>query len=143
MKNNLIHLCKEKYASNVIEKFLVNKSPESKEIINILLNNEKYLHDLIIDPFGNYIIQRILSLIEGGNRSNLIHHIINWYPEIKMLSFGPRLITKLHERFQEFTELVTQKYGWDATQEISSLSNKPNLKNNFMINNNKGINNMP
>ena len=137
--NNLISLCKEKYASNVIEKFLINKCQESIDIINTLLKNEKYLHELIKDPFGNYIIQRILILIEGEDRSNLIHHIVNWYPEIKTLSFGPRLISKLHERFQEFTVLVTQKYGWETTQEVSHLCNKPYLKNNIMPNFNNNI----
>ena len=141
---NLIPLCKEKYASNVIEKFLINKSKESMDIINILLNNEKYLHELIKDQFGNYIIQRILLLIEGESRTNLINYIVKWYPEIKTLSFGPRLISKLHERFQEFTLLVTQKYGWDTTQETAAfLYGKPNLnlRNNFMQNNN-AINNI-
>jgi len=144
LKNNLIPLCKEKYASNVIEKFLINKSPESLEIINILLKNENYLHELIKDQYGNYIIQRILQLVERENRSNLINYIVKWYPEIKTLTFGPRLISKLHERFQEFTLLVTQKYGWETTQEISYLYNKLNLKNNLMSNNNnnKTINGM-
>ena len=145
---NLVPLCKEKYASNVIEKFFINKSKESMDIINILLNNEKYLHELIMDPFGNYIIQRILLIIEGENRTKLIHYIVKWYPEIKSLSFGPRLISKLHERFQEFTLLVTQKYGWDTTQEIASfLYGKPNLnlRNNILPNNmpnNNAINNL-
>ena len=144
LNKNLIPLCKEKYASNVIEKFLINKSQESIDIINILLKNENYLHELIIDPFGNYIIQRILLLIEGESRSHLIHYIVNWYPEIKALSFGPRLISKLHERFQEFTVLVTQKYGWETTQEISYIFNKNNFKNNNYVqnNNNSGIGNM-
>ena len=143
LKNNLIPLCKEKYASNVIEKFLINKSQESLEIIDILLKNENYLHELIKDPFGNYIIQRILQLVERENRTNLINYLVKWYPEIKTLPFGPRLISKLHERFQEFTLLVTQKYGWETTQEISYLYNKLNLKNNLMsnnINNNRGMN---
>ena len=64
------------------------------------------LHELIIDQFGNYIIQRILFIVEREKRSLLIHYIVNWYPEIKALSFGPRLISKLHERYQEFTLLI-------------------------------------
>jgi hypothetical protein len=144
LNKNLIPLCKEKYASNVIEKFLINKSQESIDIINILLKNENFLHELIIDSFGNYIIQRILLLIEGESRSNLINSIVNWYPEIKTLSFGPRLISKLHERFQEFTVLVTQKYGWETTQETSYLLNRNNYKNNNFVgnNNNKSGNNI-
>ena len=149
LKNNLCSLCKEKYASNVIEKFLANKSDESLEIINILIKDEKILHELIIDQFGNYIIQRILVLVEGENRSLLIRYIVQWYPEIKALSFGPRLISKLHERYQEFTLLVTQNYGWDTTQEIASYlhlngpkfshSNSNINRNNY--NNNININN--
>ena len=147
LKNNLCLLCKEKYASNVIEKFLANKSEESQEIINILLKDEKMLHELIIDQFGNYIIQRILVLVEGENRSLLITYIVQWYPEIKALPFGPRLISKLHERYQEFTLLVTQNYGWDTTQEIASYLhlNGPKFNNNNInknnYNNNININN--
>ena len=143
LKNNLYQLCKEKYASNVIEKFFLNKSEESLEIIDILLKNEKMLHELILDQFGNYIIQRILILVEGESRSLLIHYIVQWYPEIKTLSFGPRLISKLHERYQEFTILVTQKYGWDTTQETVSYFhlNNPKFKNNMNRNNfNNNIN---
>ena len=144
LKNNLCNLCKEKYASNVIEKFLANKSEESQEVINILLKDEKMLHELIIDQFGNYIIQRILVLIEGENRSLLIHYIVKWYPEIKSLPFGPRLISKLHERYQEFTLLVTQNYGWDTTQETVSYLhlNGQKMNNNFNRNNmNNNMNN--
>ena len=144
LKKDLIHLCKEKYASNVIEKFLINKSPESMEIISILLKNEDYLHELIIDPFGNYIIQRLLSLIEGENRYNLIQYIVKLYQEIRNLPFGPRLISKLHERFKDFTLLVQQNYGWETTQEFLSYihnnNNQSNTNNNFIMNNNNGIN---
>ena len=148
LKNNLSKLCKEKYASNVIEKFLINKSEESFEIINMLLKDEKILHELIIDQYGNYIIQRILVLIDGEKRSLLIHYIVNWYPEIKALPFGPRLISKLHERYQEFTILVTQNYGWDTTQETVSYlhlnGSKFNSNNNYNKNNfNNNINANP
>ena len=138
LKKDLINLCKEKYASNVIEKFLINKSQESIEIINILIKNEDYLHELIKDPFGNYIIQRILTLIDGENRYTLIKYIVKLYPEVKSYPFGPRLISKLHERFKDFTSLVQQKYGWEATQEFLYLhnNNQTNMKNNQMMNNN-------
>ena len=143
LSKNLISLCKEKYASNVIEKFLMNKSKESIEIINILLNNENYLYELIIDSFGNYIIQRILSLIEGESKSNLIYKIVKWYPDIKKLSFGPRIISKLHERFPEFTSLVTQKYGWETTRETAGLMHNNNyLRNNLLRNNNNNFSNL-
>ena len=135
LKNNLCSLCKEKYASNVIEKFLVKKSDESKEVINILLNDEKVVHELIIDKYGNYIIQRILSLIDNETRSNLIHKIVALYQEIKNLPFGPRIISKLHERYQEFTMLVTKYYGNESFQETLPYLHLNNFKNNNQFNN--------
>ena len=70
-------------------------------------------------------------LVEGESRSLLIHYIVQWYPEIKSLPFGPRLISKLHERYQEFTLLITQNYGWDTTQEtVSYLHLNPSKFNN-------------
>ena len=140
LKSNLCSLCKEKYASNVIEKFLIKKSDESKEIINLLLNDEKTIHEMIIDKFGNYIIQRILGLIDGEDRSNLIKKIVIFYPEIKNLPFGPRIISKLHERYREFTMLVTKCYGWKTYQEtlpychLNNKNNIPNMNNNNQFN---------
>ena len=159
--DNLIKLCKEKYASNVIEKFLSIKSSESKEVIKNIINQEKNLHELIIDQYGNYIIQRILSIVTPDVRLNLINFIISWYEEIKSLSFGNRLITKLNERYPEFTSMINNVYGQNFSPNNNNSNgnkfkncNNSNNKignvnfiqmNNYMISNNNnnfiGVNN--
>ena len=58
------------------------------------------------------------------------------YPEIKLLPFGPRIISKLHERYQEFTILVTKYYGWESFQETLPYFRLNNIKNNIMNNSN-------
>jgi hypothetical protein len=63
LKNNLCSICKEKYVSNAIEKFLTN----------ILLKSEKILHELIIDKFNNFLVQRIFVLFEG---EKVLHYYI-------------------------------------------------------------------
>ena len=132
--NDLIKLCKEKYASNVIEKFLFFKSLESKEVIKSIINEEKNLHELIIDQYGNYIIQRILSIVSPEIRLNLMSFIASWYDEIKNLSFGNRLITKLNERYTEFTSLIQNIYGINK--------NNINVNNKFKNNNSIGNKNL-
>ena len=132
--NDLIKLCKEKYASNVIEKFLFFKSLESKEVIKCIINEEKNLHELIIDQYGNYIIQRILSIVSPEIRLNLMSFIASWYDEIKNLSFGNRLITKLNERYTEFTSLIQNIYGINK--------NNINVNNKFKNNNSIGNKNL-
>ena len=133
--NDLIRLCKEKYASNVIEKFLFIKSVESKEIINTIINQEKYLHELIIDQYGNYIVQRILSIVSPDGRLTLIRYIVSWYEEIKSLSFGNRLITKLNERYPEFTSMVNNIYGINQNNFNMNNNNNNKFKNNNTIGN--------
>ena len=159
--DDLIKLCKEKYASNVIEKFLSIKSSESKEVIKNIINQEKNLHELIIDQYGNYIVQRILSIVTPDVRLNLINFIISWYEEIKSLSFGNRLITKLNERYPEFTSMINNVYGQNISPNNNNSNgnkfkncNNSNNKignvnfiqmNNYMISNNNnnfiGVNN--
>ena len=129
---DLIHLCKEKYASNVIEKFIFIKSSESKEVIQSIINHENNLHQLIIDQYGNYIVQRILSIVTPNVRLDLLRLIVSWYEEIKNLSFGNRLITKLNERYPEFNSMINNIYGQNYS------SNHNNNCNKFKNNNNIG-----
>ena len=129
---DLIHLCKEKYASNVIEKFIFIKSSESKEVIQSIINHENNLHQLIINQYGNYIVQRILSIVTPDVRMNLLRFIVSWYEEIKNLSFGNRLITKLNERYPEFNSMINNIYGQNYS------SNHNNNCNKFKNNNNIG-----
>ena len=67
-----------------------------------------------------------------------------WYPEIKGLQFGPRLIPKLHERYQEFTLLVKKNYGIEVNKENISCPqlNVSALKKNKQQNNNVGVNSL-
>ena len=145
--DDLIKLCKEKYASNVIEKFLFVKSFESKEVIQSIINHENNLHELIIDQYGNYIIQRILSIVSPEIRLNLITSIISWYEEIKNLSFGNRLITKLNERYPEFTSMIKNIYGINQNNNFNNkfktstpIGNVNFIQmNNYMVSNNNSI----
>ena len=109
--SKVLYLCKEKYASNVVERFLCNKNSYSKSLIELIVNNDAFIHELLIDSYGNYIIQRILMIVVGEDRLKIVKLVVEWFDEIKALSFGERLIAKLSERYQEFNVLVRQKYG--------------------------------
>ena len=109
--SNVLYLCKEKYASNVVERFLCNKNSYSKSLIELIVNNDAFIHQLLVDSYGNYIIQRILMIVVGEERLKIVKLVVEWFEEIKALSFGERLIAKLSERYQEFNVLVRQRYG--------------------------------
>ena len=50
-------------------------------------------------------------IVVGEERLKIVKLVVEWFEEIKALSFGERLIAKLSERYQEFNVLVRQKYG--------------------------------
>ena len=147
--NNLLFLCKEKYASNVLEKFIFYNSKESKIFLNKIINNVNIIYELITDQYGNYIIQRVLSKIDIQERIQIFKHILGWLEEIKNLSFGSRLISKLYERYKEFNMMISNFYNNEIknnndnlykymniyNKNISNINNFENL-NNFFNNNN-------
>ncbi len=109
--SNLLYLCKEKYASNVLEKFIYYSSPESKIFLNKIINDDHILYSLITDQYGNYIIQRVLFIIDIEKRIQVFKSIIGWIEEIKNLPFGSRLISKLCSKYKEFNIMVNNIYG--------------------------------
>lgn len=131
---NLVLLCKEKYASNVIEKFLYNKSSYSKIVLDTIRKDENLVHELILDQYGNYIVQRILMIIIGEPRMKMIQMIVKWYDEIKMVPFGPRLIAKLSERYAEFNMLIGNRFGGTNYNNNSNIGNVNFIQlNNYMF----------
>ena len=146
--NNLLFLCKEKYASNVLEKFIFYNSKESKIFLNKIINDVNIIYELITDQYGNYIIQRVLSTIDIQERIQMFKHILGWLEEIKNLSFGSRLLSKLFERYKEFNIMINNFYSNEIknnnndniykymnihNKNISSINNFENL-NNFLMN---------
>ena len=146
--NNLLFLCKEKYASNVLEKFIFYNSKESKIFLNKIINDVNIIYELITDQYGNYIIQRVLSTIDIQERIQMFKLILGWLEEIKNLSFGSRLLSKLFERYKEFNIMINNFYSNEIknnnndniykymnihNKNISSINNFENL-NNFLMN---------
>ena len=133
--NNLLFLCKEKYASNVLEKFISYNSPESIIFLNEIINDDNIIYNLITNQYGNYIIQRIISCIDVEKRIQIFKNILSWLEDIKNLPFGLKLISKLYEKYKEFNLMVNSFYG-----KIFSKNNNKNNNYNYNINNQKNYN---
>ena len=82
---NIIDYCKKKFSANVIEKCFENSKENTR---NILLNSmiEKDPHsiiDLLMDPFGNYVIQKALIVEKGILYTRILQIITKGISEIK------------------------------------------------------------
>ncbi|XP_010501802.1 PREDICTED: pumilio homolog 9-like [Camelina sativa] len=73
-KTHYDELATQKFSSHVIEKCLT-KYPESRaEIFNELLSFPNF-EDLLQDPYGNYVIQKALSVTKGAVRARLVEKV--------------------------------------------------------------------
>ena len=93
---NLLNYCKIKYSSNVIEKCLEYNCKEIHQIIlDKILEKEENIIDLILNPFGNYIIQKALCICNSKHYDFIINIIGNNIEQIQKVNFGAKLLLKL------------------------------------------------
>lgn len=82
--NNLLSYSIQKYASCVIEKFIINGGADvQNEVIRKLLCTKKYsifniysdpllISVLLEDQYGNFVIQKLLDCSNGEEHNNLL-----------------------------------------------------------------------
>ena len=131
--DNLIFLAKQKYSSNVIEKCFDYCSNKMKERIINQLSDERIIRDLLKDMYGNYVLQKTLSMIQDiKKKQNFLQIVGSELPNLQYLPFGPKLIKKLVLSFPELKKYANQ----------INFSNNNNNFNNNMINPNNYYMNM-
>uniref|UniRef100_A0A0E0GID7 PUM-HD domain-containing protein n=2 Tax=Oryza nivara TaxID=4536 RepID=A0A0E0GID7_ORYNI len=90
-------LSMQKSSSNVVEKCLKEASwPKRVKIIHELINDPKLLH-ILIDPYGNYVIQTALKECEDAAvRAVLIGAIRPHVAALRNNMFGKRILSKTY-----------------------------------------------
>ena len=107
--DNLIFLAKQKYSSNVIEKCFDYFSNKMKERIINQLSDEKIIRDLLKDMYGNYVLQKTLSMIQDTKKKQFFLQIVgSELGNLQYLPFGPKLIKKLILSFPELKKYSNQ-----------------------------------
>ena len=126
---NIPKYCKQKFSSNVIEKCLEYSQPELQGLlINLIAQNENLVSELLIDPFGNYIIQKILQIAKGKIYYNLLTIISNHVDALTKVSFGSRLLSKLISTHKDLEFLIKNR-----TNQQMSLQQQHQLQHQQMM----------
>ena len=125
LKGRIYEMSIHKFASNVIEKCILNGTDEQKaEMINELLNKGDNVHDSLIslvkDKFGNYVVQKMIEHAPENSRKAVVEHIMN-NSELR----------KKKDVFAKHVINFIEKKGYAV-----------NISNNSGINNDININNM-
>ena len=90
---NLIYYSNQKYSSNVVEKCLDNNY--IKEYIINELTKQYIFNSIFLNEYGNYVIQKALSLADENKKELYFKYIIQVTRQLQSMSFGPKLLSKL------------------------------------------------
>jgi len=105
VRKNILSLSCHKYASNVIEKALACGTLEERALLIYAIVGEQGethppLLTMMRDRFGNYIVQRVISLAQGPQRDTLLWKLHEHMPALKKSNtYGKHIISAL-ERAQ-------------------------------------------
>ncbi|KAG0044433.1 mRNA binding protein puf3 [Gryganskiella cystojenkinii] len=96
----VLPLSKHKFASNVVEKCVAygSKSDRQKlieEVITMKPDGTMPLVLMMKDQFANYVIQKMLDVVDGDQRDVLVAKIKPQLPSLKKYTYGKHLITKV------------------------------------------------
>lgn len=97
--DNLIELSKHKFASNAVEKCIIHLPSASRvKIYNTMLENPKNevpdettLMKMMKDPFANYVVQRMVELIDHERKRILVNQIKEYLDVIRKSHQGKHL----------------------------------------------------
>lgn len=106
----------QKFSSNVMEKCLERCTDRVKEMYLQELSDPERIRELMMDPFGNYVVQRALSVATHTQAIRLVEamrpHLISSQPGtphgqrnggMRNTAGGRRIMAKICRRFPNFT----------------------------------------
>ena len=98
ISSNIVSLSKNKFSSNVIDTFIMKKNDYSKLLINDMIKNNQ-ITDIIKDQYGNYVIQKAMSISEQETLNKIIEQIKPIIPELLLSSYGKKVINRISQQY--------------------------------------------
>ena len=99
-KKNFFNLSLEKYASNVVERFIERDERVLKEYIEEIVGSGK-IYEIMKSKFGNYVIQKAIKLAKNDYKNKLVFNaafLVNNLKENKLITkWKSILMPHIHE----------------------------------------------
>ncbi|KAF9094198.1 mRNA binding protein puf3 [Mortierella sp. AD031] len=128
----VLQLSKHKFASNVVEKCVAYGSPSDRqklieEVITTKSDGTSPLVLMMKDQFANYVVQKMLDVVDGEQRDVLVAKIKPHLQSLKKYTYGKHLITKV-EKLMALQEPRSALDGFIASPALSirTLTPTPN-----------------
>jgi len=94
-EGHLAELSTQKFSSNVVEKCLIVGQPMTRLWMIMELTESEQLHNLIQDPFGNYVIQTAMKVADPAQHCKLMEQIKPYLPALRNTPYGKRIQNKV------------------------------------------------
>ena len=128
IKDSIINFSCQKFSSNVIEACIDNNTTLKKKTIEKLIDDDSIISKLIIDQFGNYIVQKALQNSEQKEFDIIINIIKNNEKKLKQSQHGKVVFEKLMKNYKKY--LVDDKVEKGNNKNKNKKHNNGN-KNKF------------
>jgi len=102
-------LGKQKFSSNVIEKVFDFSDEPTKETMVKELARPEIIETLLFDMYGNYVIQKALSVAKQPFFDQYIQTIVPLIDKLRGVPFGTKLYHKLISTYPEISNLHSQR----------------------------------
>jgi hypothetical protein len=114
MRGQILQLSQHKFASNVVEKCVEYGTPQERilmleEILNSKsVDGSSPLLIMMKDQYANYVIQKIMDVVEDAQREVLIQRIKPHLAALKKYTYGKHIIARV-EKYCARKELEAQQ----------------------------------
>uniref|UniRef100_A0A7S1TMF1 PUM-HD domain-containing protein n=1 Tax=Erythrolobus australicus TaxID=1077150 RepID=A0A7S1TMF1_9RHOD len=99
LQGSLSVLSVQKFSSNVIEKCLEQAPPDYRALlIGELISSEELVGRLLFDAYGNYVVQRALTVAQSPQLEILCEAIYPHLPGLRSSPYGKRIQAKIMKR---------------------------------------------
>ncbi|KAI9350504.1 armadillo-type protein [Zopfochytrium polystomum] len=101
-RGQVLQMSKHKFASNVVEKCVAFGSKLDRqllieEVVTVRPDGTSPLVVMMKDQFANYVIQKMLDVVDGDQRELLLQKIKPHLSSLKKYTYGKHLITKVEK----------------------------------------------
>lgn len=115
-------LCKDQHGCRFLQRKLDER--EEKTVQTIFDEVKEHIIELMTDPFGNYLCQKLLESTDDDQRTVLIHNAMPAMTRIALNQHGTRALQKMIEFIStpEQTNMIIEALRFDVVQLIQDLN---------------------
>lgn len=102
IKGHVMEFSRHKFASNVVEKCIsfgakADRKALIDEVLQLAPDGSFPLLTMMKDQFANYVVQRMLDVVEGDQKDLLLQQIKPHLPLLRRVTYGKHIITKVEK----------------------------------------------